>query len=134
MTLALENMGSQAPGDNWFCGLPGRAGLHSLLEHSSLQVLSCTRNKVPVAKRRGKSAFLVVFFLQTQRDPQAGGAVCHCLLSLRHSPAPSLGLSPRPPSPFALSPPGRWRRLGVSGLVLPCLKHGNTSLLHPNSL
>lgn len=62
MTLALENMGSQAPGDNWFCGLPGRAGLHSLLEHSSLQVLSCTRNKVPVAKRRGKSAFLVVFF------------------------------------------------------------------------
>lgn len=59
-------MGTQAPGDNCFCGLPGDAGLHSLLEHSSLEVLSCTRNKVPVAKRRGKSAFPVVFFCKNK--------------------------------------------------------------------
>lgn len=62
MTLSLENIGRQAPRDNHLCGVRGYAGLQCLLEHSSSEVLSCTRNKVLVAKRRRKSAFLVVFF------------------------------------------------------------------------
>ena len=98
MTLALKDMGTQARGGNCFCGLPGHAGLHSLLEHSSLEVLSCTRNIVPVTKK--EISFPSSVFLQTQRDPQTGGGVRDCLLSLHHSPAPCLGLSRDLPAPL----------------------------------
>lgn len=128
MTPVLESRGSQVPADNCFCVL-----LHSPLEKRSLEVLSCTKNKVLVARRRGISTF-PDFFLQTEKHLQTGDGACDCLPSFHLSPAPRLGLSPSPTKPFALSPCDGWRRLDVSGLVLPCLQHENTSFCHPSSL
>lgn len=56
MIPVLGNRGSQVPADNSFCVL-----LHSPYEKCLPEVLSCTRNKVLMARRRGISTILDFF-------------------------------------------------------------------------